>query len=65
MGYIDEKKKRDYCAKEIQECTKILKEYSINKLGFSWKIFWIRIDAHSRRLKAMRMLEQIKRIKNV
>ena len=45
---------------QILKCGKILKENTTNGKEVSWKVFWIRVDAHKRRLSAMRELDKIK-----
>lgn len=60
MKYIYDKERYDYLVNEIFKCGKILKENSTIGKEVSWKVFWIRVDAHKRRLSAMRELDRIK-----
>lgn len=60
MKYVYDKERYDYLVNEIFKCSKILKENSTIGKEVSWKVFWIRVDAHKRRLSAMRELDRIK-----
>lgn len=60
MRYCYDKERYDYLVNEIFKCGKILKENTTNGKEVIWKVFWIRVDAHKRRLSAMRELDKIK-----
>lgn len=60
MRYCYDKERYDYLVNEILKCGKILKENTTNGKEVSWEVFLIRVDAHKRRLSAMRELDKIK-----
>lgn len=60
MRYSYDKERYDYLVSEILKYGKILKENTTNGKEVSWKVFWTRVDAHKRRLSAMRELDKIK-----
>lgn len=60
MRYCYDKERYYYLVNEILKCGKILKENTTNGKEVSWEVFWIRVDAHKRRLSAMRELDKIK-----